>query len=433
MYITKSFCNIFAFVSNEPGVVSPIGELSTYAKTYEQDINILHNPVIDGYDLINFISAENDVPVTINQTVANQAIGLVDRAVLTTLGNIGEVYHDELIYILLSYAEIHNIFAVQIGPMVNFGDWWVPEWISFSSDLIEGDNTHKVWLSLDAFKVQYTDYTIVVVPPFDDLDSFFNPGSVVEARIKAITLTQMMERADVAKSGFPATVVRADPYEYRDPINQSRRFDTHWTVVIYGQAGNDPDLLRDEIANHILENSQYTREQWAVIFPDIFKRTEFIFAPFWDKYAAEQRVFDHGVYSPIVDPRTALAWMKQHAPEYAPEHIDDNMMIMSWPYRSVQIATIGHVENRDELYRIGDHYPDFISVGTESTDFNRMSVETQTWAMMMMELIVIAENMDTSTDLPRGIFRINRNGKIYVGKSHERVLYLVLPKKDNSI
>lgn len=428
MYSTKSFCNVLAFASTEPGVVSPIGELTTYAKTYTRDLNILHNSELDGLDLFVFSSATDGVARAMEQIVADQAIALVDDAVKATLGHVGEISYDESLLRLLSFAESNNIYAVEIGPMVNAGDWWVPEWISFSSDSIVGENSHKVWISLDAFKAQYTDYEIVVVSPFEDLNIFFNPGSIVESRVKAITPTQMMEQVEVAKDGNPETLIRTDPYEYRDPMNTARRFDVYWSVVIYGQAGNDPDLIRDELVNYILANSSYTREQWAVIFPDIFKRTEFIFAPFWEQYAAEQRVFTHGIYSPIVDAAAIVNWMKQRAPSYPEDHVEANTMVLSWPYRSMQIATIGHIENKDGKIRITDHYPDYISVGTESTDFGRMSVETQAWAMMMMELIILAEGLDGSTDLPRGVFRINRQDKIYVGRTFNRVLFLVAPK-----
>lgn len=428
MYSTKSFCNVLAFASIEPGVVSPIGELTTYAKTYTRDLNILHNADLDGLDLFVFNSAIDGAAVAMNQTVANQAIALVDHAVKATLVQTSEISYDEALMSLLTFAEANDAYALEIGPMVNSGDWWVPEWISFSSNGIVGENTHKVWLSLEAFKNQYTDYKIVVVPPFENLDLFFNPGSIVESQVKAITPTQMMEQIDVAKDGNPETIIRTDPYEYRDPVNTARRFDVYWAVVIYGQAGNDPDLIRDELVNYILANSTHTREQWAVLFPDIFKRTEFVFAPFWDQYAAEQRVFTHGVYSPIIETSRITDWMKQQAPDYPEEHIDAATMVLSWPYRSMQIATIGHMENKDGKIRITDHYPDYIAVGTESTDFGRMSVETQAWAMMMMELLIVAENLNASTDLPRGMFRINRQGKVYAGKTYNRVLFLVAPK-----
>lgn len=430
MYSTKSFCNVFAFASNQPGVTSPIGEITTYAKTFTKELAYFHHTTIDGYDLLNFSSNTDGVKKAMPQSNVDQAIALVHEAVRITLGTSGELYHDEMLLSIKTKAEQLNANTVNIGPMVNAGEWWVPEWISWTDAGTVDANTHKVWLSLDAFKAQYTDFEIVVVAPFDNLDIFFNPGSVVETQVKAITPTQMMERAETAKGGFPETILRSDPYQFRDPLNSARVFDTYWTVLIYGPAGNDPDIIRDTLVTYILANSTHTREEWAVILPDIFKRTEFVFAPFWDKYAAEQRVFDQGIYSPISDQARPRSWLISQAYGYTSAHITSYAQVMAFPYRSLQIPVIGHIENRDGKFRITDHYPDFINTGTDTTDFGRMSIPTQEWAMVMMELIIMAEKLDVSTDLPRGMYRIKRGTKTYVAQTHNRVLLLVLAKSN---
>jgi hypothetical protein len=431
MYSTKSFCNVLAFASNEPGVVSPIGELTTLAKTFTKELGIYHHSTIDSYDLLNFSSVTDGVKKAVSQTNVDQAIGLVDEVVRKTLGTSGELFYDEVLAAVQAKAETLTASTVAMGRMVNAGAWWVPEWISWTdANAGAGDNTHKVWLSLSAFSLQFTDYEIVVVPPFDNLDDFFNPGSLVESRVKAITPTQMMERMEAAKAGFPETVSRADAYEYHDPVNTSRHFDVYWSVLVYGPAGNDPDVIRDRLVDYILAHSTHARDEWALIFPDIFKRTEFVFAPLWDQFAAEQSVFKQGVYSPIIDNAKPVSWLNTHAYGYSADHIASNAQLMGFPLRSVQIAVIGHIENRDGKVKISQHYPDFINVGTESTDFGRMTVETQAWAQVMMSLMALAETMDASTDMPTGTYRIVRGTKTYVAKSYNRVLLLVLAKSN---
>ncbi|BAW19324.1 putative virion structural protein [Ralstonia phage RP31] len=429
MYSTKSFCEVFAFASNEPGVISPIGELTTFAETFTKELGIYHHSSLDGYDLMNFSSVQDGVKKSMSPVNVDQAVALVDQVVKATLSTSGELFYDEVLLALKTKADSLNVTSVNMGAMVSDGTHWVPEWISWvDANTGAGDNQHKVWLALDSFKNQYTDYDIVVVPPFDNLDIFFNPGSIVESNVQAITPTQMMERADAAKAGNPETVLRTDPYEYRDPVNTSRRFDVYWTVLIYGAAGNDPDIIRDALVTYILANSTHGRDEWATIFPDIFKRTEFIFAPFWLSYAAEQRVFDYGIYSPIVDNANPVAWLTNEAYGYTVDQIKAVSQVMGFPYRSMQMAVVGHIENRDGKMKITDYYPDFINVGTESTDFGRMSLPTQQWASVMMDLIKTAEAMNDSTDMPRGMYRVVRGNKTYVGKSYNRLLLLVLAK-----
>lgn len=433
MFSTKNFCNVAAFLSNVPGVISPIGELNTYGYTFSREVGYFHHTTIDGYDLINLSSQTDGVKKTMPQANVDQAIALVDHAVKATLGTSGELYYDEILLQLKTKAETINAISVEMGAMVSANGRWVPQWISWVDNGDAFENTHKVWISLEAFKNQYTDYEIVVVPPFDDLDSFFNPGSIVENRVKAITPTQMMERADVAKAGNPDTRTRTDPYEYRDPVNLSRRFDVYWTVVIYGPAGDDPDVIREALVTYILAHSTHSRDEWAVIFPDIFKRTEFIFAPFWDQYASEQRVFDHGIYSPIVKQAKPVVFLTQYAYGYSEDHVKEMAQVMSFPYRSLQMAVIGHIENRDGKMSVTDYFSDFISVGTESTDFGRMSITTQEWAKAMMELIVQAETLTVATDLPRGTYRLVRGNITYLARTFNRVLLLILAKSNTLV
>jgi hypothetical protein len=94
------------------------------------------------------------------------------------------------------------------------------------------------------------------------------------------------------------------------------------------------------------------------------------------------------------------------------------------------MAVAGNIENRDGMFRITDFYPDFINVGTESTDFSRMTPETQTWAQVMLSLVTAAENVNSSTNLPRGTYRVWRNDKLYIAKTHDRVLLLVAAKSN---
>lgn len=431
MYSTKSFCNVLAFASNEPGVVSPIGELTTFAQTFTKELGFYYHSTIRGYELLNFSSDVDGTKQSIPQVNVDQGVALVDMLVRLTLGTSGELYFDEVLLQLKTAAEAINATAVDMGAMVTANGRWVPEWISWTdATTADTNNTHKVWLALDSFKVQYTDFEIVVVPPFDDVDYFFNPGSLVESRVKAITPTQMMEAIDTAKVGNPETLARTDPYQYCDPVNATRKLDVYWSVIIYGPAGNDPDVIRESLVDYILSKSTHTRDEWAVLFPDIFKRTEFIFAPLWNNYAAEQRVFDYGVYSPILDHGQPVDWLKQYADGYPSDHIISNAQVMGFPYRSMQMAVIGHIENRDGKMKITDYYPDFINVGTDSTDFGRMTLDTQTWAKTMMPLVTAAEALDSSTDLPKGTYRVVRNGVTYVARSYNRVLLLVLAKSN---
>lgn len=428
MYATKSFCGVMAFAHNQPGENSAIGELTTRAATFSRDLANYHHPTIDGYDLVNFYSRNDDVKEVMTPTSISQAIALVDLCVRTTLSTSGEIFQDEILRALVQLAETINVVEVTTGPMVHDGDKWVPSWISWIDNSDARTNSHTVWLAVDDFLAQYPDYEIAVVSPVDNLDSFFDPGSMVETMIRAITPTQMMERDEVAQNGYPTSWRRSDAYEYQDPLNPSRKFDVYWHILGWGDAGNDPDLIREKMVEWILANSTHSRDDWAVIFPDIFKRTELVFTPVFDRYAAETRTFDYGIYSPIVNSGDTAVYAAKGAPEYPLAHVQANSQGFGFPYRSLFIACIGHIENRDGKFKLSDFFPDYINAPFSSTDAGRMSPETQGWVQKMLELVLLAESWTTATRMPRGIYRLTRNGKTYISATYNRVLMVVLVK-----
>lgn len=430
MYATKSFCNVSAFISNEPGVNSAIGELNQHAATFSREVAIYRSGDVPGYGLINFSSRNEAVKEVMRQSAVDQAIAMVDAAVRTTIATAGELYQDEVHRLIVQVAETVGADFVVTGRMATNGRHWVPSFIQWHDTTDSRDNEHIVWLAVDDFINDYPDYEIIVVPPVDNLDSFFFPGSVVEASMREITPTQMIERAEAAKGEYPTTWRRNDPYTYHDPANSNRRIDVYWQILGYGDAGNDPDIIRDHMVDYILANSSHPREDWAVIFPDIFRRTELVFVPHWNKYAASARTFEHGIYSCIVNNGDPVKYAGLGAIGYPTAHVRDNVQTIGFPYRSLAISVVGHLENRDGKFKFSDHFPDYMNVPTTSTDAGRMSLETQAWIEKMLELIILAEEWTIATRMPRGIYRVVRGGKTFVSTTIDRVLMLVMVKSD---
>ena len=137
----------------------------------------------------------------------------------------------------------------------------------------------------------------------------------------------------------------------------------------------------------------------------------------------------HGVYSAIANLKEAVAFLKQVANEYPPAQIDDHGALMAHPYRSLQIGVVGGIENRDMLFGLVQVFPDYISVGTGSTDFNRMSPQTQAWAQMIASMLPVAEEMNESTTMPAGMMKMTRGGILYAVKTYQNIQYLIASKR----
>jgi len=431
MYSSKSFCNIDVFLSNTPGQNSSVGELTTYANTFSRELGIYQDQSRPGYTLFNFVS-ETDVDnskLAMDFQLVNQSIALSHFIVNKANTTSGEIYADELLNELMTWGSTNDATNIQVGQMRNHNGKWMPDWVKWRSNHVVEDNENTVWYAIEAFVTQYSDYEIVVVPPVDNLDVFFTSGSNVDNVVSAITVPQTMDRIQLYKGGNPETIIRSDDYNYVDPLNSAHRVKVNWPILIYGPAGNNIDAIKDAMAAYILANSSHTRQEWTAIFPDIFRRTEFILAPHWHKMAIPNMTLQQGIYSPVVRPQDALSLMISVAVDYSQEHINENVEILGHPYRSLKISTVGSPENRDALYRLSQVFPDYIDVSTGSIDFNRMDPVTQAWVLTISEMIIVAETMNEYTTMPAGMMKMKRGQLLYVVKTYANIQFLVLSKR----
>ena len=429
MYTTKSFCNVSQFLSNVPGVVSPIGELSSYASTFSREVATYHHTTVDGYDLLNLRSMRDETRVSMRQELVDQAIGIVKIAVERTINTAGEILVTELEREIMLKASTLKFSGLRLGAMVNSGQYWVPSSITWTDTSTAEQNVHRVWLSLEHFINQYTDFEIVVVPPIVPLDNFFAAPTVIKNALDAITPTQMMDRAQEARDGHPETVIRTMEFLYYDQTSPGRTFKSFWSVVIYGLAGDNIDSIKDALVKHIMANTSRPRTAWEVIFPDIFKRTEFVLAPLWKQFAATTSQLRHGIYSPMIKSGSTVPnFVFSKLPSYAKAHIDKNTISFFFPYRSLAVASIGNVENRNSKILITDYFPDYMGIPTTDPDFNRMSTTTQEWIYKLLNAVLQAEEWYDGFDLQKGYYRVQRGNYNFIGFTYDNVQYLTLTK-----
>jgi hypothetical protein len=290
------------------------------------------------------------------------------------------------------------------------------------------DNFIKVWFTDDAFRVQYDEYEIYVVPPTDVLDNFFQTGTNVEIMLKSMSMSAHTQRLQVAKQGYPETVIRTESFNYIDPANSNHIVPSLWGILIHGIAGNNDDSIKDALMAYILANSTHGRDDWIKILPDIFKRTEFILVPLWNKVAIPGLRVNVGIYSPQIKFSTALAKAKEVVSLYPGSHIDSHLTAMVHPYKSISILCIGSPDNRDAIYELPDLFPDLIAVASTSVDFNRMEEDTQNWATMLADMLYVAEEMGRYTTVPEGMMKLVRGGKLYLAQNFKNINYLVAAK-----
>lgn len=428
MYILKAFASNSSLTNNMVGVVAPIGELSTKSLTYAREKGVYANPDDPNILLTTFTTADNSTQVLLPKLFEDHVQEVVSwmYKLATTSTNTmdGESLLDQM---LTDFA--NRVTDVTCGPIVSDGVNICPAWLQWKCLLPNaGANMLKVWFVDQNFLAEYDDYEIVVVSPFEDLNDFFKPGYDVINQINKITPASALLLVQKAKGLNPETVINVQTYTYQNPANPTQKADVNWYLLIYGSMGDNLDAINTAVAKHVLANSTRTKEDWKKIFPDIFKRTEFVIFPLWDQYAIPQRLIESGIYSPIVNFNRINTLVKPYLVDYPSSHVDAKLCVMSHPYKSLQLAVIAGPENRGNLFDIRQLFADYIDVSSTSIDFNRMSKETRAWTEVIYDLIMVAETMTKYTTLPLGIYRIERDGIIFASKAVNGVNFLVVSK-----
>jgi hypothetical protein len=92
------------------------------------------------------------------------------------------------------------------------------------------------------------------------------------------------------------------------------------------------------------------------------------------------------------------------------------------------LAVVGGPENRDGIDQFIERYPDYINVPTTHVDFMQMKEETRQFCLILAEMLMHAEEMTRDSGVPTGFNRLIRDDVVYIAKSFNKFLYLVVTK-----
>lgn len=457
-YSLKGFVSVGAFVDNVRYEVAPLGELSLRSATYSKDRAIFASTSTGGsptsLELAVFSSRTPEEPHFDVPTPYATLLTAMMRWCHAQALNGNFTNNAELCRQLLMAEFDGQIRDAVVGVMISQDGVWLPASITFyiNADGLgatwdpavraELDRSRaKIWFADEYFASEYDEFDLEFLAPIDNarLDDFFLLADQVELKVKARTLEQTHILIEQIKDGKPETKIRTLNFDYHDPNDKDWTLPTNWSFVIYGIAGDNVDSIKEGLAEWILENSTKTREEWAVIFPDIFTSTEMIITPMWSQLGIPNASWLESVYSPTVNVQNALATARRTCTGtgYTDAHIDSVLAVVGTPYKSLALLAVGGPENRDGQDRFEEIWPDYLSVVTSSLDFNRMQPDTQRWVSMLQNMLQVAENMSDFSDLPQQPFpmtrlrRTNAAGEtyMYVVANYNNIQYLVASRQ----
>lgn len=419
-FVTKS-----SFISNLPKVVAEFFELSPFSLTYSRAQGEYQHPSHQGTVLHTFKSVDLDTLSTVVLTPdqVNEIMSVVDTVLSYTYSHSFPFnVADFRATVSASYSGVITDFIT--SDFYSGADVTLPEWLSWNSVAGNGASV-KIWLRNESFENQYSDYEIIPVGPVPALDDFFgNYGSMV-TRLNTLGPLNIMDRHQEAKAGFPESVTRIYSFGYVNPNNATQINKVYWGVLIYGRNGDNIDAVKEALANFILSHTTHTQADWEQIFPDIFRRTEFLFLPRWDKIAIPNLTELAGLYSSVCNPYETYSFATKQWYNVSSDRLTNDLTVWPFDYKAISLIALNGETNALGYEKLDGLYPDYIPVGTNSLDFNRMNIQTREWATMMVELIRAAETATDASSIENPMRKVTRDGLLYVARTVGDVNYMV--------
>lgn len=430
----KGFVGIEPLISNVEGVTAPIGEISTKSLTYAKDVGIYNASAFPTLTYYSFHSKDgNGVKVAPVPAIMQGHIFQITDWIKTSQGANGspQTREDFLAAFVAQWGATST--GLNCGELVEIQTGFkFPEWVSFQKTNLDPSNGIEanlttIWYADESFQSQFDDFDITVVPPVANLEVFFSGKAQVLAALAAQGIGATLQRLQDAKEGHPETIASGENFDWVDPATLTRT-PTNWSLLIYGAAGDDLDAIRQAIRDYIAANSTRSEDEWKVIFPDIYKNTEFVIFPRWKLWAIPDRQLYEGTHSPVVKLQEALDYLTAAIPAFPAPWIKNHATAMPCNYKSLTLLLTSSPDNRVGTTDIIDLYPDILNIPTSDTLWESMAQDTRDFLEGLQAMVMTAENMGPYTDVPVGQRRTTRAGIIYVSKRFKDVNYLVASK-----
>jgi len=411
MITIKGFVTINSKVNNIENSVSPIGELSPKSNSYSMDRGDFTHVDYPSVRLTTFSTLdETGKETTLSQDFFNHALKIASW--INSISTTGEI------------TSVHNIAdALEVDEIVVDNGTYMPTYIQWVFNGV----TFKLWFTNDAFEAQYDESEFKVIAPMATLNDFHRPYSEVFHLVDS-SVTVMLPRVNDISEESPYTKLQSVDVEWVDVATAMKSTAT-WLVAIYGEAGNNPDSIRNALVDYILENSDFTEAEWYNVFPLLFRPTEFVIVPAWHRYSMPDVSGTAGNYSPTIPYRDMLPMITQPTINYDAEHRLENMTCTTAVYKSLGLVSVGNIGNADGIFSLDEKFKDYLIRESDAVDYNEINPVTQNWMYLLHRMLIIAETMDVYTPLESGFSRLRRNDVTFLVSKYLDVNYLVVTKE----
>ncbi|ASU03456.1 putative virion structural protein [Erwinia phage vB_EamM_RisingSun] len=428
-----SFGSIAKLHNNSNLVTSPMGELSTKARTYTKDPGVFSITGSSETILYNFLAEKDNSPIVMPQDLAEKQITIANW--LYDQANKGNLTASSVNCLnQLKQQFTNNIEILEVGDMVTNSTIFFPSFIRGNHKVNGEDQSFYLWFANEYFLKQYprVSFTVCHPLPIEEMDTLMtmNYRQIAE-RLEKETPNVVEDRIDKLTNNeqHPASYRRVDGFSIVDLINTPNYNTGWWRTLVNGNGDDADDQLYQQIQDEILENSQYTREEWEEKIPDLFNPTEFYVIPYYDRLGVKNKVNGTSTLSPIVDYETVRDHVDFYlTPNMSADHVIKSLQSVAFLYKSFQCAFVGKLNNRPENTKLSQLYPDYQLIPSDDPDFDIMSGATMTFIKEMENLISAAETTTPNNLTPAGITRVTRFNKLWVSRRVGKVRFVVMTR-----
>lgn len=441
MNILKGFIEMSSLANNAPGTTAPFGELSTYSQTFSRTITNYANPTLAAaVELVGFtVKTDAGVSYAPTTTVTDHILSVAQWVYEQHIAGMIPANASKAAFITSLTTEFPDMTGVTINEILNGTPvtMRMPDFIEWHFDDSGTDHRIKVWFSDSRFRTQYDDYEILIIPPIDPIDDLNAGVTTVNLLLQQVRPADVVANMQTLIGTNPPTVVVTQPVVWHDQTLPTATLSTDWTAVIYGQAGNDADNIKQAILAYITANSTLT--VWDEIFPGLYAENEFVVIPLWIDVAVPASGLDVALYSPMIEVGRMMSIASQLVPASYGQSVvlssflNSNLMMASAFWRSIAFMTVGNPNNVGSAYKFDGLYPDYMNIPTSSPDWTRMAVDTRNFIVQLNDALEKAMTLTALSTVPAGYTRTIRDGKVYLTFAAGGYYFLVLAKDSYSV
>lgn len=424
--IIKAFLVQHDLVSNDDGVVSPMGELSSFSLTFSRKKGYYEDLAFPTYTLVSFTSKDsNGGYASLAQDQVTRIFTLIDYLKGYYSTHIPPYQIDALRSDVLSHYPNTYIELTTSAELFTYKGVTLPHWISFN-DGVSGASV-SVWLTDSSFRALYDECETIVITPLPNLDDFLTAPAQTPNLIASQSLTDVMSRVDAVRGDEPYTYLRFVSVNYIDPTTGAAT-PVSWPVILYGVANDFYDNLKLAIIDKITSESAFPVSRWRAIFPQLFERTEMVVVPFWDRYAIPNMLTQTGIYASYIAVSEVIDHVRPYVSFYDESWVNQYTYVVPFAYKCLLLGVVDGQYNDSAHAHFPAMYGDYLPLASSAIDFARMSSTTQTLIRQLETVLVLAEGTDRYTILPAWIKRVKRGNITYYAFRTNDLDVLVVPK-----